>query len=546
MWLFQRRTLIALLAVLAVHMWSCASLAQQPGDAAARGVLLAPSGFERVGTGPSNAFWIRDGLSGIVDTLVNSIAFIDNAGRVVGRAGLPDGFIVGGTQAEENRILLLSGNRDSAIELSRTIDPASVGTLTAQPLSAPRLASGETVRRNAWQLAVPSAPRAGRAGAGQLEVRSLTGDPLADATEIGIDSTGRRYVLWSEFVSASPDVVVRAFVGRYALDGRLVGIAEVPLADMDYVPDEYVIITGGGELRVMVPTRSSVEIRTIPIRAVPAVNPRTTKDIAGPNILRQLQTEKGRALKVETVISSSPDKSERRIDNPSPKETRAAAPLQPIARAKVIELAREFIAQQWTLSEKNYEHPGTSNVCNKTQRQYWSRPTWIRKELIGQTLTRLPYKWGGFDSPGVYLQRMGQGHLAGDVCTCRDSSHNDCTVAHAAGVDCSGFVSRTWGLPTKEGTSSLPGVSTTISGWERNLNLVKSGDALNRSGNHVRLVVEAVSTPQIKIVVIESTNARACTRRDGTKTICEGVCECARSITDFGGYRLLRFKRIQD
>jgi hypothetical protein len=498
-----------------------------------------------VGSGPNNAFWIRDGLTGIVDTLANGIAFIDNAGRVVGRATLPDGFIVSVTQSEENRILLLSGKRDSAIELLRTVDPASAGSLAAQPLAAPRLAPSEAVRRNAWQLAIPSTPRPGRAGPAQLEIRSLTGDPLADAAEVGVDSAGRRYVLWSEFVSANPDVVVRAFVGRYGLDGRLVGIAEVPLADMDYVPDEYAMITGGGELRVMVPTRSSVEIRTIPIREVPAVNPRTTTDIAAPSLLRRLQSEKGRRLKIETTINSSLDKPDRR-DNPSPKETRAAASVQPIARSKVLGLAREFLAQQWTVGEKNYEHDGISNVCDKTQRQYWSRPGWIRKEMTGQAVTRVPYKWGGFDSPMVYLQRMGQGHLAGDVCTCRDSSHDDCMVAIAAGVDCSGFVSRTWGLRTKEGTSSLPGVSSSIGNWEKDLSLVKAGDALNKSGNHVRLVVEAVSAPQIRIIVIESTTALTCTGRDGTKTFCEGVCECARPIADFGGYRLLRFKGIQD
>ena len=43
--------------------------------------------------------------------------------------------------------------------------------------------------------------------------------------------------------------------------------AELPLAAMDYVPDEYVAITGKGDVRVMVPTRSKIEIRTIPIQA---------------------------------------------------------------------------------------------------------------------------------------------------------------------------------------------------------------------------------------------------------------------------------------
>ena len=50
--------------------------------------------------------------------------------------------------------------------------------------------------------------------------------------------------------------MVRAFVGRYGTDGRLTGVAELPLAAMDYVPDEYVAITGKGDVRVMVPTLS--------------------------------------------------------------------------------------------------------------------------------------------------------------------------------------------------------------------------------------------------------------------------------------------------
>jgi len=141
---------------------------------------------------------------------------------------------------------------------------------------------------------------------------------------------------------------------------------------------------------------------------------------------------------------------------------------------------------------------------------------------------------------------MKKDDLAGDVCTCRDSSHDDCIVDGAAGVDCSGFVSRAWGLKGKLGTSGLGQVSTVVSNWQDDVMLIKAGDALNKSGSHVRLAVEAVATPHIKIMVIESTTAKTCTRRDGTKMACEGVCECARPITDFNGYELLRYKGIRD
>lgn len=547
MWSCLRCALIPSLAIVALQLCCSAGLAQQRSDQAPRGVVIAPSAFERVGSGPSSLFWIRDGLTGIVDTLANSVAFVDDAGRVIGRAPLPDRFIVSGTEPQETSVLLLSGDRRSAVELPRNLDPASPPPLTAQSLPGTgRSPPGQAVRRSKTQLSVPSLPRAARSSPGDLEVRSLTGKALADAAEIGIDSQGRRYLLWSEFVGANPDIVVRAFVGRYGTDGRLTGVAELPLAAMDYVPDEYVAITGKGDVRVMVPTRSKIEIRTIPIQAVSAVNPRTTTDIVSPGALRRMQAEKGRAIGVDTQVRASQDAPAPRNLAPPPKQEREGRALEPISRAKVIELAREFLTQQWTLAKNNFEQDGVPSLCDKSENQYWERPGWVREERIGQTMTRIPYRWGGFDNPAAFVKRLGEGALAGDVCTCRDSNHNNCIFARSTGVDCSGFISRVWGLVRKYGTSDIREVSTEVKNWQNDLGALKPGDALNVAGNHVRLVVGAVTEPQIRILVMESTTAPDCKRLDGTAAECEGVCECARPITDFRGYRLIRFKGIQD
>ena len=98
----------------------------------------------------------------------------------------------------------------------------------------------------------------------------------------------------------------------------------------------------------------------------------------------------------------------------------------------------------------------------------------------------------------------------------------------------------------KYGTSTLPSVSTVLKNWQSDLNKLKPGDALNRSGSHVRLVSQVASSPQLRIVVLESTTARTCKRLDGTLNVCEGVCECARPIAEFSAYQLLRYKGIQD
>jgi len=370
-------------------MFTDAAFTQQPRET----VTLAPSGYERTGSGPENFFWLRDGLSGMVDALANSIVLVDDDARIIARLALPEGFIVGRTEARDDSILLVSGDGGSTIELPRTIDPASPPSLDPQRLAAPRRAAlPEAARQGSGQLSLPAQP--GRNAASPLDVRSLSGRPLAEATEIGRDSEGRRYVLWSEFVSSAPNIVVRVFVGRYAADGTLTGVAEVPLAEMDYVPDGYATVTGRGELRVIVPTQQALEIRTIPIQPISPVNPERARTIVTPNVLERLETEKGRAISVPSKQKTSGEDQCPANEPLTQREARASVAAEPITRAKVLELANEFLVQQWTLSEKNYEDPSLPNACAKFDGQYWTRPSWIRKELIGQQLTRIPYKWG--------------------------------------------------------------------------------------------------------------------------------------------------------
>lgn len=72
------------------------------------------------------------------------------------------------------------------------------------------------------------------------------------------------------------------------------------------------------------------------------------------------------------------------------------------------------------------------------------------------TYSSVPYKWGGFDSVSSFNAHMSpKTGRAGDV------SSGD-TLSCAYGVDCSGFVSRVWGLSSKKGTSTLPGISPVI------------------------------------------------------------------------------------
>jgi hypothetical protein len=133
------------------------------------------------------------------------------------------------------------------------------------------------------------------------------------------------------------------------------------------------------------------------------------------------------------------------------------------------------------------------------QWKHWKRPNHFKASMIGQTIGPMPYWWGGDDTPQSFLRRIADGALAGSVCTCRDARYNQCVVSQAAGVDCSGFVSRAWGI-AKLGTAGLLDVATPVAGF----NNLRPGDAFDWPGHHVRLLVGRELGAAIAFKVLES------------------------------------------
>ena len=77
--------------------------------------------------------------------------------------------------------------------------------------------------------------------------------------------------------------------------------------------------------------------------------------------------------------------------------------------------------------------------------------------IPGQVNEGIPYKWGGFDGPASFDAAVANGHAAGDVSSpAKRRADNSGVSAHAAGVDCSGFVSRCLKLPVRARYRKLP------------------------------------------------------------------------------------------
>lgn len=177
----------------------------------------------------------------------------------------------------------------------------------------------------------------------------------------------------------------------------------------------------------------------------------------------------------------------------------------------------------------NYQRPGIENRCQPRQAYLWERPSRFTSQSVGKTFGPMPYRWGGDDTPPSFKTRIEWGALAGDVCTCRDATLNYCLVADAAGVDCSGFVSRAWGIE-KRGTAGLLDVADSVKSFDD----LKPGDAFDWPQHHVRLFVGSPPGAELAFTMLESS-----TRRE-----CEGVCERIYRPSELNGDQIIRYRGL--
>ncbi len=104
--------------------------------------------------------------------------------------------------------------------------------------------------------------------------------------------------------------------------------------------------------------------------------------------------------------------------------------------------------------------------------------------IPGEVNSGVPYKWGGFDDPASFDDAIAQGLAAGDVSSPeKRRADNSAVSRQAAGVDCSGFVSRCLKLPSVHDTTQLPAVCAELPSAHD----LRPGDILNISHRHVIL-----------------------------------------------------------
>jgi hypothetical protein len=162
-----------------------------------------------------------------------------------------------------------------------------------------------------------------------------------------------------------------------------------------------------------------------------------------------------------------------------------SAPSQVTPR-EAMDIARQLADHPWQPFAKNILHGKDAagilvNTPDAGFKGQPERPGWW---LPGAVNIGIPYKWGGFDDPVSFDSSVARGLAAGDVASPEKRRLDNAAVsAQAAGVDCSGFVSRCLKLPAVYDSQQLPSVCSALASAQD----LHPGDLLDFPHRHVLL-----------------------------------------------------------
>ena len=214
--------------------------------------------------------------------------------------------------------------------------------------------------------------------------------------------------------------------------------------------------------------------------------------------------------------------------------TTAAVRAEPITRAGALAIAETYVGHRWDAAARNVRHGRDSagiEIHTPDRPGAHGDPAadcWVPDAAnVG-----VPYKWGGFDTPARFDAGVRAGRAAGDVYTPEKRRKGGAAVsAEAVGIDCSGFVSRCWGLAEKHSTSMLFGISERLAGAAD----LRPADAMNTAEGHVLLFVRWLDGEKRRALFYEA--APFCKTRATERVIAELTAS---------GYVPLRYRKIRE
>lgn len=211
-------------------------------------------------------------------------------------------------------------------------------------------------------------------------------------------------------------------------------------------------------------------------------------------------------------------------------------PADSVTRAQAMQIARAYVELQWQGAPRLIMHGQDPDGMRV------DTPDIAASSTLGDTMwwtngtnTGMPYKWGGFDTPAQFRNRIATDKIvyAGDYASPQKVKGGDAVVSrYAAGIDCSGFVSRCWRLERPYSTRELATLCTPLQDFGE----LQAGDILLKPGVHVILFVKWANEQKTKFYAYESA---------GSPT---WKCHCAHfTLSELKkiGYSAWRYKHIR-
>ncbi len=140
-----------------------------------------------------------------------------------------------------------------------------------------------------------------------------------------------------------------------------------------------------------------------------------------------------------------------------------------VTRQQSLATAYRYTQLQWLPQAENVRHgPDSQGIMvhtpDRTISKIGDRRGWWQP---GKPAQSMPYQWGGFDTPESFLAKVAAGKKAGDVGDAAKRKLGDAgTSAESCGIDCSGFVSRCWGLSRPYSTREMHQICQPLQSWD--------------------------------------------------------------------------------
>lgn len=455
-----------------------------PWDDKSAGLGLDPGGEEMEVWGPSAIITSSDGVA-ILDQVHRRVVVCSPTGEIVQSVSLPDGqaiddvihtpggWLTTNTSPENPGIMLVDEDiikdvvlvtRELAPQMIGLVEGISGTALVCEAGQLPIKAKGFAADDNAFLRSrhpgirlfdmangAQVSAQADRAAGAAIAVdgsRVLLPfvNRIGEVRPIAADiASGESYLLVSELVDVDEALLVQPWLISCDKNGKLRWAARYPVEEAMYIPKTPMMVDADGNVLALVPRKEVAQVRILDRQIMPEPVPwRTIQGVVNP---LGISPREAHAVQAACVSGST---------------------MAGVASGYL----NCYQYHNWTDDIAETGCDGRSKpYYMDSSGSYWS----------------VPYKWGGFDTVSDYKD-----HIQANSSRAGDDTKGD-TLSCAAGIDCSGFVSRCWKKAAKYSTRTLPDISYWLS------STAVTGDIYNKYNDHVVMVDYVSDTSGVKV-----------------------------------------------